>query len=266
MKIIVLCNQKGGVGKTTSSVNIAASLSRMGQKVLLVDMDPQGNAGSGVGVNKYRVEKSIYHALIGESSLSSIIRKTDYDGLYIAPANRDLIGAEVELIQTFAREQKLKNVLNSVQNEFDYCIIDCPPSLNLLTVNSLTAAEEVLIPVQAEYYALEGITELMHTIELVRSELNPELKILGIFMTMFDARNNLALQVTEEIRNYFKDKCFKTIIPRNVKLSESPSHGQPVYIYDAKSKGAETYFDLTKEIHERAQGLAKGNLRLVTNE
>lgn len=263
MNILVVCNQKGGVGKTTSAVNIAASLGRMGLKTLLVDLDPQGNAGSGVGINKYRVEKSIYHALINETTLESIIKKTDFENLSIVPSNRDLIGAEVELIQAFSREKKLQNALNSVQNDYDYCIIDCPPSLNLLTVNALTAAGQVLIPVQTEYYALEGITELMHTIELVRESLNPDLKIGGIFMTMFDARNNLAIQVTDEIRNYFKDKVFSTIIPRNVKLSESPSHGQPIYIYDAKSKGAETYYELAKEIHDRMSGIARGNLRLL---
>lgn len=264
MKIVALCNQKGGVGKTTSTVNIAAYFGRMGFKTLLVDMDPQGNAGSGLGINKYRVEKSIYHALIGETQLSSIIRRTDYDNLFTAPSNRDLIGAEIELMQVFARENKLKNALNSVQNDFDYCFIDCPPSLNLLTVNALTAATDVIIPVQTEYYALEGISELVHTIDLVKENLNPDLNICGIFLTMYDSRNNLANQVVEEVRSYFKDRVFSTIIPRNVKLSESPSHGEPIFAYDAKSRGAETYHDLSKEISERLAGAAKGNLRLVS--
>ncbi len=264
MKIIAMCNQKGGVGKTTSTVNIAAYFAKMGHPTLVVDLDPQGNAGSGVGINKYRVEKSIYHALIGQSSMDEIVRKTDFDNLYIAPSNRDLIGAEIELMQAFSRENKLKNALNSVQNNFEYCFIDCPPSLNLLTVNALTAADEVLIPVQSEYYALEGISELVNTIELVKQSLNTELKIGGIFLTMYDSRNNLANQVVEEVRSYFKDKVYNTIIPRNVKLSESPSHGEPILIYDGKSKGAETYEALSNEIHERFMGTAKGNLRLVT--
>jgi chromosome partitioning protein len=264
MRIIAVCNQKGGVGKTTSTVNIAASLALLGQKTLLVDMDPQGNASSGVGLNKYRIEKSIYHAIIEESSMQSIIKKTDFENLYIAPANRDLIGAEIELIQEFARENKLKNALNSVQNDYDFCLIDCPPSLSLLTVNALTAATDIIIPVQTEYYALEGISELVHTIESVTNALNSDLKILGIVMTMFDSRNNLANEVVAEVRNYFKDKVLKTIIPRNVKLSECSSHGLPISVYDRKSKGSETYLDVSKEILERASGIAKGNLRLIT--
>ncbi|MBF0104682.1 MAG: ParA family protein [Deltaproteobacteria bacterium] len=264
MKIIAMSNQKGGVGKTTSAVNIAAYFSKMGHKTLLVDLDPQGNAGSGFGVSKYRVEKSIYHALIGEEVLDKIIRKTEYENLFIAPSNRDLIGAEIELMQAFSRETKLKKVLNNVQDYFDYCFIDCPPSLNLLTVNALTAAEEVLIPVQTEYYALEGISELVHTIDLVKKGLNPDLRILGIFLTMYDSRNNLSNQVVEEVKSYFKDKVFQSIIPRNVKLSESPSHGEPICVYDAKSRGAEAYSDLSTEIYERVSGIAKGNLRLVS--
>lgn len=263
MRIVAFCNQKGGVGKTTSSVNIAASLSEMGYRTLLVDMDPQGNAGSGLGINKYYVERSVYHALIEEATLKSVLRKTACKNLLVAPSNRDLIGAEVELVQAFAREKKLKNVLNSVQNDFDYCLIDCPPSLNLLTVNALTAAEDVVIPVQTEYYALEGISELVHTIELVKKSLNADLRIAGIILTMYDSRNNLANQVVSEVRSYFKEKVFQTIIPRNVKLSESPSHGQPIFLYDPKSKGAETYYQLAQEIHETLDGTAKGGLRLV---
>lgn len=264
MKTIAFCNQKGGVGKTTSSINVAAYFSRMGYKTLLVDMDPQGNAGSGLGVNKYHIEKSIYHALIGECDSNSIIRKAEFENLYVAPSNRDLIGAEVELMQAIAREKKLQNALNSVQNNFEYCIIDCPPSLSLLTVNALNAANEVLVPVQAEYYALEGITELLHTIDLVKQNLNDDLNICGVFLTMFDSRNNLANQVLEEVTSYFKEKMFQTVIPRNVKLSESPSHGEPIMLYDAKSRGAEAYERLSTEIMERLTGVAKGNLRLVT--
>lgn len=263
MKTIVFCNQKGGVGKTTSAVNIATCMGALGYRTLLIDLDPQGNAGSGLGINKYRVEKSIYHALIGESPIERVIRKSDYDGLWIAPSNRDLIGAEIELMQAFSREHKLKSALVAIQENFDYCLIDCPPSLNLLTVNAMTAADEVMIPVQTEYYALEGIAELSNTINLVRESLNPDLVIGGVFLTMYDSRNNLANQVVEEVRNHFKDKVFQTVIPRNVRLSESPSHGEPIFFYDAKSKGAETYKQLTEEMVARLNGTAKGNLRLL---
>lgn len=263
MKTIVFCNQKGGVGKTTSTVNVAASLAHRGLKVLLIDLDPQGNAGSGVGLNKYRIEKSIYHALIGQTNLTEVLMKTEIENLWIAPANRDLVGAEIELMQAYSRETKLKNALNSVQNEFDYCIVDCPPSLSLLTVNALTAATDVIIPVQTEYYALEGISELLNTIGLIRENLNQDLRIGGIILTMHDSRNNLSNQVVEETQSYFKDKVFQTVIPRNVRLSESPSHGQPICIYDPKSRGAESYEKLTDEIHDRLEGVAKGNLRLI---
>jgi chromosome partitioning protein len=263
MKTIVFCNQKGGVGKTTSSVNIAAALASMGHKVLIVDMDPQGNAGSGVGINKYHVEKSVYHALIGEVPLQDVIQKTEFENLYIVPSNRDLIGAEVELVNAFSRETKLKSALNSVREDFDYCLIDCPPSLNLLTVNSLTASDGVIVPVQTEYYALEGMSELVHTIELIQGNLNPELEIIGIVLTMYDSRNNLANQVSQEVRDYFKEKVFQTMIPRNVRLSESPSHGQPIQVYDEKSKGAVSYQELSKEIHERVNQISKGGLKLV---
>ncbi|MBI2339255.1 MAG: ParA family protein [Deltaproteobacteria bacterium] len=237
MKTIVFCNQKGGVGKTTSAVNIAASLADLGKKILLIDMDPQGNAGSGLGINKYRVEKSVYHALIGDIPFSQIVRRTDIENFFVAPSNRDLIGAELELVSAFAREVKLKNAIKEVVDQFDYILIDCPPSLNLLTVNALTAADSAIIPVQCEYYALEGISELVHTIDLIQQSLNPDLTIAGIILTMFDSRNNLAHQVAEEVRNYFKEKVFKTVIPRSVKLSESPSHGLPIQLYDPKSRG-----------------------------
>ncbi|EKD41246.1 MAG: Chromosome partitioning protein ParA-like protein [uncultured bacterium] len=266
MKILSMCNQKGGVGKTTSTVNIAAALAEFGKKVLLIDMDPQGNAGSGLGLNKYRIEKSIYHALIGESSLKQVIRKTDFENVYIAPSNRDLIGAEVELISAFARENKLKNALVDVADEFDYILIDCPPSLNLLTVNALTASDAVIIPVQCEYYALEGISELVHTIELIKENLNKDLIIGGIVLTMYDSRNNLAHQVVSEVKEHFKDKAFNTLIPRNVKLSESPSHGLPIQVYDTKSKGAETYRSLTEELIARAELPSKKGLILIHNE
>lgn len=263
MKTIVFCNQKGGVGKTTSTVNVAASLAKLGYHVLLVDLDPQGNAGSGVGLNKHRVEKSIYHSLIGQTPLRDVLLTTSVKNLAVAPANRDLVGAEIELMQAFSRETKLKSALNSVSADFDYCLIDCPPSLGLLTVNALTAANEVIIPVQTEYYALEGISELMNTISLIKENLNPELRVGGIILTMYDSRNNLANQVVDEIRSYFKEQVFQTIIPRNVRLSECPSHGLPISLYDPKSRGAETYDLLTEEIHQRMQQVAKGGLRLV---
>jgi chromosome partitioning protein len=266
MKTIVFCNQKGGVGKTTSTINVATALAGMGKRVLLIDMDPQGNAGSGLGVNKYRVEKSIYHALIGEATLQSIIRPTDVDNLFIAPSNRDLIGAELELVSAFARETKLKKAIDPILPDFNFIFIDCPPSLNLLTVNALTASDAVMIPVQCEYYALEGISELVHTIDLIQQSLNPDLVMGGIFLTMFDARNNLSHQVEAEVREHFKERVFQTIIPRSVKLSESPSHGMPIQVYDVKSKGAETYQELAKEILLRTTATQKGGLMLVQNE
>lgn len=266
MKIIAFCNQKGGVGKTTSTINLATAFAVMGKRVLLIDMDPQGNAGSGLGLNKYRVEKSIYHALIGEVTLKSIVRKTDIENLYIAPSNRDLIGAELELVSAFAREVKLKNALHGVSEDYDFVLIDCPPSLNLLTVNALSSADSVVIPVQCEYYALEGISELVHTIDLLKQNLNPDLQIGGIILTMFDSRNNLSHQVAQEVRNHFKDRVFETVIPRSVKLSESPSHGLPIQLYDSKSKGAESYQQLAQEMIRRSGLIQKGGLVLINGQ
>jgi len=266
VEIIAFCNQKGGVGKTTTSVNLAASLANLGSRVLLVDMDPQGNAGSGIGLNKYRIEKSIYHALIGDVETKDVIRKTEVPNLSIIPSNRDLIGAEVELVSAYSREMKLKNALEGIKEDYDYIFIDCPPSLNLLTVNALAAADSVMIPVQCEYYALEGISELVHTIELIKSNLNPDLNIAGIVLTMFDARNNLSHQVEDEVRNHFKEKVFNTTIPRSVKLSESPSHGLPILLYEPKSRGAVAYDQLAHEIIGRSSFAQKGGLVLVHNE
>lgn len=263
MKILSFCNQKGGVGKTTSVINTGTALALLGRRVLVIDMDPQGNAGSGLGINKYRIEKSIYHALIGEVSIESIIRQTQVEGLHIAPSNRDLIGAEIELVSAFARETKLKNCIEVLRDKFDIILIDCPPSLNLLTVNALTASDSVIIPVQCEYYALEGISELIHTITLIKDSLNPALEIGGILMTMFDSRNNLSHQVVEEIQGHFKDRVFAAPIPRSVKLSESPSHGVPIQLYDGKSRGSEAYQAIAEELIKRQGFVRKGGLVLL---
>jgi len=266
MQIITLCNQKGGVGKTTTTVNLGSALANLGKKVLIIDMDPQGNACSGVGLNKYRVEKSIYHVLIGEVDAKKIVKKTDVKNLSIMPSNRDLIGAEVELVSAFSRETKLKNALLPLVNDFDLILIDCPPSLNLLTVNALTAADSVIIPVQCEYYALEGISELVHTVDLIKQNLNPDLKIAGIVLTMFDSRNNLSHQVVKEVKDHFNEKVFETFIPRSVKLSEAPSHGLPIHYYEPKSSGAIAYQKLAHEVIHRSGLVEKGGLVLVHND
>jgi chromosome partitioning protein len=236
------------VGKTTTAVNLSASIAVTEKRVLLIDFDPQGNTTSGVGIAKNGSRSDIYQALIKYKKLKEVIKDTDIAFLKTVPSTRDLIGAEVELIDDPAREIKLKDVLKEVINDYDYIFIDCPPSLNLLTVNALTAADSVIIPMQCEYYALEGLSELMNTVGLIKKKLNPALKIEGILLTMFDSRNNLAHQVAQEVKTHFADKVFKTIIPRNVKLSESPSFGKPVILYDITSKGALSYMELAKEI------------------
>jgi chromosome partitioning protein len=245
-RIISIANQKGGVGKTTTAINLAASLAVAERNVLLVDFDPQGNATSGMGLT--RNGRGIYQALIDHAPLKSLLKETELGFLKLAPSSIDLIGAEVELVDTPSREYQLKECLREMKDQFDYILIDCPPSLSLLTVNALVASNSVLIPLQCEYYALEGISQIMKTIELIRTKLNPALEIEGILLTMFDARNNLSHQVEEEIRNHFKDKAFKTMIPRNVRLSESPSFGKPVLLYDVTSRGAISYMELAKEI------------------
>jgi len=253
-KVISIANQKGGVGKTTTAVNLSASLAIAEIKTLLVDADPQGNSSSGVGYNKEEIKENLYHALIGEVNIREIIRDTEIPNLKIVTANTDLIGAEIELINEIAREKKLKDVLKEIITDYDFIFIDCPPSLGLLTVNSLTAAHSVIIPLQCEYYAMEGLTQLLKTIRLVKEHLNPELQIEGILLTMYDVRNNLSQQVAEEVKSHFKGKVFTAIIPRNVRLSEAPSYGKPVILYDARSKGAQSYIELAKEMLVNGKG------------
>ena len=247
-RIIAIANQKGGVGKTTTSVNLGACLAYIGKRVLLVDIDPQGNATSGVGIEKAEVEQCIYDVLVDDVDAKDVIKATSVENLYAIPATIQLAGAEIELVPTISREVRLKRALGEVKDQFDYIIIDCPPSLGLLTLNALTASDAVLIPVQCEYYALEGLSQLLNTVRLVQKHLNQDLKIEGVLLTMLDARTNLGLQVIEEVKKYFQDKVYKTIIPRNVRLSEAPSHGEPIITYDAKSRGAEVYLDLAKEV------------------
>lgn len=247
-KIIAIANQKGGVGKTTSSVNLGASMATLGKRVLLIDIDPQGNTTSGVGINKADVANCIYDILINEVNPQETILQTRIEGLDIIPATIQLAGAEIELVSMISRELKLKKALNAVKINYDYIIIDCPPSLGILTINSLTAADSVIIPIQCEYYALEGLSQLLNTVRLVQKNLNPHLKIEGVLLTMLDARTNLGIQVIEEVKKYFQEKVYRTIIPRNVRLSEAPSHGQSIITYDSRSKGAEVYLELAKEV------------------
>jgi chromosome partitioning protein len=255
-RVIAIANQKGGVGKTTTAINLAASVANAGKKVLLLDFDPQGNASSGVGYGRDRVELSVYDALIGDVEMADIIRPTEVKGLFIAPATTDLAGAEIELVAAEGRERRLATLVNGVVGQFDYILIDCPPSLGILTINALTAADGVIVPMQCEYYALEGLSALLATIERVRKALNPRLGVDGVLFCMYDPRPNLTHQVTEEVRNHLGDKVFETVIPRNVRLSESPSFGKPILLYDRESRGCQSYLQLADEFVKREEEAA----------
>lgn len=256
-RVIATVNQKGGVGKTTTSINLASGLAQLGRKVLIVDIDPQGNATSGVGIDKHGVEATLYDVFSGVFSLSSVIVGTEQQGLWIAPSNSDLVGVEVELATTPGRELLLKGQLARLRSQFDYIFLDCPPSLGLLTVNAIVAADSVLVPLQCEYYALEGISALMSTIKLAQQQLNPLIELEGVVLTMFDSRTNLARQVSAEARRFFGETVFETVIPRNVRLSECPSFGQPIFLYDDQSIGAQAYLALASELERRRNSRIK---------
>ena len=252
-RIIAIANQKGGVGKTTTAINLSACLAEKGQKVLAIDMDPQGNMSSGLGLDKNSVEKTIYDLIIGESEVEEVLQKNALENLYILPANVDLSAAEIELIGIDEKEYIVKKAIEKIKDAYDYVIIDCPPSLSMLTINAMTTADSVLVPIQCEYYALEGLSQLIHTVELVKERLNPVLEIEGVVFTMYDARTNLSLQVVENVKDNLQQNIYKTIIPRNIRLAEAPSYGMPINQYDAKSAGADSYRRLADEVMNRGQ-------------
>ena len=246
-KIVSIANQKGGVGKTTTAINLSTILAKKGKRVLLIDADPQGNASSGVGIDRDEIELSTYDVLINDNEIEEVVKKTNVKNLYLCPSNINLAGAEVELVSVMSREHRLKEKLDVVKDNYDFIIIDCPPSLGLITLNAFTASDSVLIPVQCEYYALEGLGQLLNTIALVKKHLNKDIEIEGALLTMYDIRTNLSNQVVKEVKRYFNDKVYKNVIPRNVKLSEAPSYGMPISIYDPRSKGAKSYEKFVRE-------------------
>lgn len=252
-RIIAVANQKGGVGKTTTTINLSACLAEQGQKVLVIDVDPQGNTTSGLGIDKNNTENTVYELMLGEASIDDCIYKSVMDDLDVIPSNVNLAGAEIDLIDIDDREYILKKIVNSLKEKYDFILLDCPPSLSMLTVNAMTAADTVLVPIQCEYYALEGLSQLIRTINLVKQKLNPKLEIEGVVFTMYDARTNLSLQVVENVKANLKQTVYKTIIPRNIRLAEAPSHGLPINLYDSKSAGAESYRLLAEEVIHRGE-------------
>ncbi len=247
-KCIAVANQKGGVGKTTTSVNLSSCLAALGKKVLLIDTDPQGNATSGVGIEREALTKSVYDVIINGEDIKDVILKTEYPKLFVCPSSIDLAGAEIELVAMEHREYSLKNAVAKVKDDYDFIIIDCPPSLGLITLNTFVCTDSIIIPIQCEYYALEGLSQLTNTIRMVKKQLNTALDIEGIVLTMYDTRTNLSVQVADEVKKYYADKLYKSVIPRNVRLSEAPSYGQPINIYDSTSKGCESYMSLAREV------------------
>ena len=256
-KIVSVANQKGGVGKTTTSINLSTMLAKKGKKVLMIDADPQGNASSGIGIDKNE-EASVYDILINDVGINEVVKKTNIKNLFVCPSNINLAGAEVQLVSMMSREYRLKEKLDTIKNDYDFIIIDCPPSLGLITLNAFTASDSVLIPVQCEYYALEGLGQLINTINLVKKHLNKDIEIEGALLTMFDIRTNLSNQVVKEVKKYFNDKVYKNVIPRNIKLSEAPSYGMPITVYDPRSKGAKSYEKFTKEFLKNNEPDARG--------
>ena len=254
-RIIAIANQKGGVGKTTTSINLSACLAEAGKKVLVIDLDPQGNTTSGLGVDKSELENTVYELILDECTAKEAMVCTDIENLYLLPSNVNLAGAEIELLDIKNKEYTLREAIDYVQEEFEYIIIDCPPSLNMLTVNAMTTANTVLVPIQCEYYALEGLSQLMYTINLVQERLNPKLKMEGVVFTMYDSRTNLSLEVVENVKEHLNENIYKTIIPRNVRLAEAPSYGMPINLYDSRSSGAESYRLLAAEVISRGEEL-----------